>query len=346
LAAKRWDNQGLRQKKVGKQTYLFSRPLPVLSSASVMGRKEGMGPLGSYFDEIINDPLYGEKSWELGESKMVRRAMDLALAKINLAYSGLDLMFGGDLLNQIIAANLAARHVPVPFFGLFGACSTFSEALGLAGIALDGGFASKVLVSASSHYQTAERQFRYPTELGVQRKPTAHWTVTGAAATIIGESGSGAALTGITVGQVIDMGVKDINDMGSAMAPAAVDTIERHFQDTGRQPDYYDVIATGDLGSLGKGLAQDMLAEAGYDIKSNYTDCGILIYDPEQDTHAGGSGCACSAAVFSSYFFPRLVHGELKRMLLVSTGALLSPTSYQQGESIPAIAHAVSIEKL
>jgi stage V sporulation protein AD len=336
----------LNPKKVGKQTYLFSRPLPILSSAAVVGKKEGDGPLGNYFDEIVLDPLYGERSWELGESKMVRRAMDLALAQINLAYGDLDIMFGGDLLNQIIAANFAARHVPVPFFGLFGACSTFSEALALAGIALDGDFVSQVLVTASSHYQTAERQFRYPTELGVQRKPTAHWTVTGAVATIVGSSGSGVALTGITVGQVIDMGIKDVNDMGSAMAPAAVDTIQQHLQDTGRQPSYYDVIATGDLGSLGKGLAQDMLAEAGYDVENNYTDCGVLIFNPDQDTHAGGSGCACSAAVFSGYFYPRLMNGNLQRMLLVSTGALLSPTSYQQGESIPAIAHAVAIEKV
>lgn len=320
--------------------------MPVLSAAAVVGEKEGKGPLGAFFDEVITDPLYGEKSWELGESKMVRRAMDLVLAKIDLAYGDLDFFFGGDLLNQIIAANFAARHVPVPFFGLFGACSTFSEALALAGIALDGGFASRVLVTASSHYRTAERQFRYPTELGVQRKPTAHWTVTGAAAAVVGNSGSGVTLTGITVGQVIDMGVKDVNDMGSAMAPAAVHTIQQHFQDTGRQPQYYDVIATGDLGNLGKSLAQDMLAEMGHDVSKNYTDCGVLLFSAEQDTHAGGSGCACSAAVFASYFFPRLMNGEFQRMLLVSTGALLSPTSYQQGESIPAIAHAVVIEKV
>ena len=258
----------------------------------------------------------------------------MALTKAKLTFADLDLMFGGDLLNQLIAVNLAARHVPVPFFGLFGACSTFAEALGLAGIALDGGFAAKVLVSASSHYQTAERQFRYPTELGIQRKQTAHRTVTGAAAAIIGTSGGGPALTGITVGKVIDAGVKDINDMGAAMAPAAVDTIERHFSDTGRKSDYYDLIVTGDLGSIGKSLAQDMLAEAGYEIKNNYADCGVLIYAPEQDMHAGGSGCACSATVFSGYFYSQLITAELQRILLVSTGALLSPTSFQQGETI------------
>ncbi|MGI6128811.1 MAG: stage V sporulation protein AD [bacterium] len=336
----------MSQKKVGRQTYFFSRPLPIIGTAAVVGNKEGEGPLGTYFDEIIADPLYGEKSWELGESKMVSRAMNLALAKANAAYSNIDFMFGGDLLNQIVATNFAARHIPVPFFGLFGACSTFSEALALAGIALDGDFVSQVMVTASSHYQTAERQFRYPTELGVQRKPTAHWTVTGAAATIIGSSGSGVALTGITVGQVIDMGAKDVNDLGSAMAPAAVDTIRQHFEDTGRQPNYYDVIATGDLGSFGKSLVSDILAEKGYDIDNNYMDCGVLIFDPDQDAHVGGSGCGCSAVVFANYFYPQLAQGIYQRMLFVSTGALLSPTSYQQGESIPSIAHAVVIEKV
>lgn len=336
----------MKEKKVGKQTYLFNQPLPILSTAGVVGKKEGEGPLGTYFDEVINDPLYGEKSWEMGESKMVQRAIDLALTKANTTYGNLDFMFGGDLLNQIIAASFAARQVPIPFFGLFGACSTFSEALALAGIALDGDFASQVLVTASSHYQTAERQFRYPTELGVQRKPTAHWTVTGAAAVIIGKGTSGVVLTGITVGQVIDMGIKDVNDMGSAMAPAAIDTIRQHFEDTGRGPEYYDVIITGDLGSFGKSLTANILAEAGYDIDKNYTDCGVLIFNPEQDTHVGGSGCACSAVVFANYFYPQLVQGVYKRILLVSTGALLSPTSYQQGESIPAIAHAVVIETL
>ena len=335
----------MKQKKVGKQTYVFSRPLTILGLATVVGKKEGEGPLGQHFDEIISDPLYGEKSWELGESKMVRRAMDLALMKTGLAYNNVDLLFGGDLLNQIIAANMAARQVPIPFFGLFGACSTFSEALGLAGMCIDGGFASKALISASSHYQTAERQFRYPTELGVQRKQTAHWTVTGAAAAIIGSGGCGPALTSITVGKVVDIGMKDVNNMGAAMAPAAVDTIDCHLRDYGREPNYYDVIATGDLGSIGKSLAQDMLAEKGYDTKNNYTDCGLLIYDPKQDTHAGGSGCACSATVFSGHFYLQLKRGKLNRMLLISTGALLSPTLAQQGESIPAIAHAVSIEK-
>ncbi|MDK2856089.1 MAG: stage sporulation protein [Bacillota bacterium] len=335
-----------RSKKVGQQTFMFSRPLPIIGTATVVGKKEGEGPLGEYFDQVVTDPLFGEKSWEKAESKMVRTAIQLAMQKVNLAYGDLDFMFGGDLLNQIIASNFAARDVPVPFYGLFGACSTYTEALSLAGITLDGGFAARVLVTASSHYQTAERQYRFPTELGVQRKPTAQWTVTGAAATIIGEGGSGAALTCTTVGKVVDMGIKDVNDMGSAMAPAAVATIKQHFEDTGRGPDYYDVIATGDLGSLGKALAQEMLAEAGYDLSKNYTDCGVLIFRPDQDVHSGGSGCGCSATVFSGYFYSGLLSGQYSKVLLVSTGALLSPTSYQQGESIPCIAHAVAVEKV
>lgn len=335
-----------RSKKVGQQTFTFSRPLPIISTATVVGKKEGEGPLGEYFDQVVTDPLFGEKSWERAESKMVRTAIQLAMQKANLAYGDLDFMFGGDLLNQIIASNFAARDVPVPFYGLFGACSTYTEALSLAGITLDGEFAAKVLVTASSHYQTAERQYRFPTELGVQRKLTAQWTVTGAAATIIGDSGSGAALTCTTVGKVVDMGIKDVNDMGSAMAPAAVATIKQHFEDTGRNPGYYDVIATGDLGSLGKALAQDMLVEAGYDVSKNFTDCGVLIFRPDQDVHSGGSGCACSATVFSGYFYSGLLNGQYNKILLVSTGALLSPTSYQQGESIPCIAHAVAVEKV
>jgi stage V sporulation protein AD len=333
-------------KKLGKQTYVFSRPLPILSTASVVGRKEGEGPLGEYFDEVITDPLFGEKSWEKAESKMVREAVDIALGKINASYGDLDFMFGGDLLNQLIASNFAARDLPVPFYGLFGACSTFTAALSLAGIALDGDFADKVLVTSSSHYQTAERQFRFPTELGVQRKPTAQWTVTGAGAAIIGSSGSGACLTCATVGRVVDMGITDANDMGSAMAPAATETIKQHFEDTGRTPDYYDVIATGDLGCLGKALAEEMLSELGYDMSKNYTDCGVIIFTPDQDVHAGGSGCGCSATVFAGYFYSSLLNGDYHKLLLVSTGALLSPTSTQQGESIPCIAHAVAIEKV
>ncbi|MDK2881951.1 MAG: stage sporulation protein [Bacillota bacterium] len=335
-----------RSKKVGRQTFMFSRPLPIISTGTVVGKKEGEGPLGEYFDQVVTDPLFGEKSWEKAESKMVRTAIQLAMQKSNLAYGDLDFMFGGDLLNQIIASNFAARDVPVPFYGLFGACSTYTEALSLAGITLDGGFAARVLVTASSHYQTAERQYRFPAELGVQRKPTAQWTVTGAAATIVGEGGSGPALTCTTVGKVVDMGIKDINDMGSAMAPAAVATIKQHFEDTGRGPDYYDVIATGDLGSLGKVLAQEMLAEAGYDLSKNFTDCGVLIFRPDQDVHSGGSGCGCSATVFAGYFYRGLLSGQYGKVLLVSTGALLSPTSYQQGESIPCIAHAVAVERV
>jgi stage V sporulation protein AD len=336
----------LNGKKVGRSTVLYSNPPSIIATASIVGKKEGEGPLGNYFDQVIQDPLYGESSWEKAESKLLLESVQLVLQKSSYTFDQIDFMFSGDLLNQITASNFAAREIPVPFYGLFGACSTFAEGLGLAGMVVDGGFARRVIVGSSSHYQAVERQFRYPLELGVQRPPTAQRTVTGAAAVILDQNGKGPYLTAATVGKVVDMGINDPMDMGTAMAPAAVHTIMQHFQDTGRGPDYYDLIATGDLASVGKTLAQEMLAKEGYDLSGRYTDCGVIIYNPDPDTQAGGSGCGCSAAVFSAYFYPLLEEGQqFQRVLLVCTGALLSPTTYQQGETIPAIAHAVAIEK-
>lgn len=333
------------EKRRGRNTIVFANPLSIVATATIVGKKEGQGPLGKYFDQVIQDPFFGEATWEKAESKMLLESVQKALQKSRYTFDQIHFMFSGDLLNQIVASNFAAREIPVPFCGLFGACSTFTEGLSLAGMAIDGGFAQRVLVGASSHYHTAERQYRYPTELGVQRPPTAQRTVTGAAAVILERGGDGPYLTAATIGRVIDMGINDPMDMGSAMAPAAVNTIVQHFQDTGRSPEYYDLIITGDLASVGKGLAEDLLAKEGYQVSDRYTDSGVLIYKPDSDTQAGGSGCGCSAVVFCSYLISLIREGQYKRILLVSTGALMSPTTYQQGESIPSIAHAVAIER-
>lgn len=334
----------MRGKKVGRSTVIFVNPLSIIAAEAAVGGKEGQGPLGDYFNLVIQDPLYGESSWEKAESKMLVEVVKRVLQKSGHTFDKIDFMFSGDLLNQITASNFAAREIPVPFCGLFGACSTFCEGLLLGGITIEGGFAERVLVGASSHYHTAERQFRFPTELGVQKPPTAQRTVTGAAAVILEEGGNGPYITAATMGQVIDMGISDPMDMGSAMAPAAVETIVQHFKDTGRGPKDYDCIITGDLASIGKGLAEELLAKEGYEISDRYTDCGTMIYNPDIDSQAGGSGCGCAATVFSAYFLPLLIKGKYKRILLVSTGALLSTTTYQQGETIPSIAHAVAIE--
>ena len=253
-------------------------------------------------------------------------------------------MFAGDLLNQCISSSFGLRELNIPFFGVFGACSTFVESLILSAICVEG-FANNVLCATSSHFCSAEKQFRFPLELGNQRPPTSQWTVTGAGSAIISKNGSGPFITHVTPGKIIDMGIKDGNNMGSAMAPSFCDTLVTHFSDTGRTPDYYDVIISGDLGHIGKDIAIDLLMANGYDIKNNYDDCGVLIFDKEnQDTHSGGSGCACCGSVFSGYFFKKLRERKLNKILLIATGALMNSTSSQQGESIPGIAHAISIE--
>lgn len=330
-------------KKLGRQTIAFANPPVILGEASVVGPKEGQGPLGNNFDKIMPDTLFGEQTWEKAERKMLKESCLMVLKNTNLQPQDMDFMMAGDLLNQIISANFTARDLAIPFIGLYGACSTMFEGLALGSMLIDGGFANHVLASASSHYDTAERQYRFPTEMGVQRPMTAQWTVTGAGSVVLGE-GLGPAVTHVTIGKVIDLGIKDPNDMGSAMAPAAADTIIQHFKDTGRAPADYDLIFTGDLASVGRALTEQLVKQAGYDLSKNYTDCGILIFDPTQDTHAGGSGCGCSAVVLAGYLLKEMRAGKLKRILGVGTGALLSTTSSQQGESIPGIAHAVVID--
>ncbi len=331
-------------KKIGKQTVQFANPPVLLGTAAVVGPKEGRGPLGNSFDHVWEDTLSGEKTWEKAERKMLMEVCERVLKKLRMKPDMIDYMMAGDLLNQIISANFTARALGIPFIGLYGACSTMFEGLALGSMLVDGGFANHVLTAASSHYDTAERQFRFPTELGTQRLPSAQWTVTGAGSALLSGQGTGPLITHATMGKVTDLGIKDVNDMGSAMAPAAADTMIQHFKDTGRTPKDYDLIITGDLAAIGRSLTEQLVKQAGYDISNNYTDCGVLIYDPAQDTHAGGSGCGCSAVVLGGYLIKELLAGKIKRVLGIGTGALMSPVSTLQGESIPGIGHAVVID--
>lgn len=331
--------------KLGKQTIKFDNPPTILETASIVGPKEAQGPLAEYFDTILEDEFWGEKTWEKAESKIVKHAVELAINKSGLPVESIDYCFAGDLLNQCISSSFGLRELNVPYFGIFGACSTFAEGMILSSILADAGAANNVVFAASSHFCSAEKQFRFPLELGNQRPPSSQWTVTGSGAVVISRSGSGPYVTCVTPGKIVDRGIKDANNMGAAMAPAAVDTLLAHFKDTGRNPSYYDAIITGDLGYIGKEIVTEMMQTYGYNIKSNYNDCGVLIFDKEkQDTHSGGSGCACSATVFSGYLFKMLKDKKYKKILLIATGALTNSTSAQQGESIPGIAHAAAIE--
>ena len=331
-------------KKIGKQTIQFDAPPTILECASIVGPKEAQGPLSKYFDQTLDDEFWGEKTWEKAESKIIKETVNTVISKSGVAANEIDCMFAGDLLNQCISSSFGLRELSIPLFGVFGACSTFVESMCLGAIAIEG-FANNVLCATSSHFCSAEKQFRFPLELGNQRPPTSQWTVTGSGAAILSKDGQGPYITHITPGKIVDMGIKDANNMGSAMAPAALDTLVCHFKDTGRAPSYYDAIITGDLGHIGKEILTELALDKGYNIKSNYNDCGVMIFDKEnQDTHSGGSGCGCCASVFSGYFFKQLKDKKIKRLLLIATGALTNSTSSQQGESIPGIAHAVSIE--
>lgn len=332
-------------KKIGSQSWQLHNPPVIVASASIVGEMEGKGPFGRSFDYVLEDNYFGEKSWEKAESKMLREAVKLSLRKSGLEPGDIDFMLAGDLLNQIVAANFAARELTIPFLGLYGACSTMTEALAIGAMLIDGGFAARVVAASSSHHETAERQYRFPTELGVQRPPWSQWTVTGAGCIVLAREGSGPVITHLTLGKVMDLGATDANDMGSAMAPAAADTLISHFKDTGRQPADYDLMITGDLGKVGLSITRDLLQKEGFAIGDNLDDCGALIYYPEQDAHAGGSGCGCSAVMLCGPLLQRLADGNYRRILLVGTGALLSPLTVFQGETIPAIAHLVVIER-
>lgn len=341
----------MMERKAGRQSIRFLAPAAIVGQMAIGGRVEREGPLGDRFDTIIPESYYGEASWEKAETKILKEALTHAIGRAGLQEADIDLCFSSDLLNQCTASSFAARSCDIPHFGLCAACASFSAGLLMAGMALDAGFARRSVVGVSSHHDSAERQYRFPTELGIQRPPTAQWTVTGAAACVLAGStqiaGAGALpkVTCGTVGRVIDMGIKDPYDMGSAMAPAAIDTLLSHFEELGKKPEDYDWILTGDLGRVGREIVAEQLARRGLDLGERYSDCGVLIYDPaRQDVHAGGSGLACGATVFCGHVLKAFQAGHVRRVLFAGTGALHSPTTYKQRESIPAVCHAVSIE--
>lgn len=330
----------------GHQSWVFENRPVIKSTATVVGPDEGAGPLQNDFDVVHSDLRLEQESWEKAEKKMMEEAAQLAIKKAELQSGDVQFYLGGDLLNQIISSSFAARTLAIPYIGIFGACSTSMEGLALGAMIVNSGGAKHVLCGTCSHNCTVEKQFRYPTEYGAQKPPTAQSTATGAGVCILGKHGEGPVVTSATIGRVIDMGITDPYNMGAAMAPAAVDTIQAHCRDLKREPGYYDLIVTGDLAAVGYDIATDLFHKHKFPInQTQYMDCGLLLYDREkQGMQAGASGCGCSAVVTYGTLMKKLRNGELNRILVVATGALLSPLSFQQGESIPCIAHAVAIE--
>lgn len=337
----------MKKQFIGKQSIYFSEPVSILEHCSIVGKKEGEGPLADYFDLICEDPMFGTASWESAESTMQKETAQMLLVKSGITKEQIRIIFSGDLLAQTIASSFGIMDLEIPSFGLYGACSTMGEALALGAMSVAGGYADYVISITSSHFGSAEKEFRFPLEYGNQRPLSATWTVTGCGACLLAGSGGKAAITGVTVGKIIDFGLKDSLNMGGCMAPAACDTIYQNLMDFNRMPEDYDKIFTGDLGSVGKTILLDLMKEKGFDISAQHEDCGLLIYDSKtQDTHAGGSGCGCSASVFSSWILPKVMSGELQRILFVPTGALLSKVSFNEGQSVPGIAQAVVVEHI
>lgn len=331
----------------GKQSVIFQNTPFIKSYASIAGKKEAEGPLGRYFDQTEPDEYFGQKSFEAGESELLKRTVNLAFSKCGKVPSDADVLFSGDLLNQCVSSIYAIRDMNVPYIGIYGACSTMAEGLMLSALSIASGFANLSANATSSHFCCAERQFRFPLEYGSQRPPTAQWTSTASGCIVLSNEKTELRITSATVGKIVDKDIKDAANMGSAMAPAFADTVKTHLSDLALTPDYYDLIISGDLGTLGSALSDELLIRDGIDIRDNHFDCGCAIYDPEkQDVHAGGSGCGCSASVLCAYLLPKLKSGELKRILFCATGALMSPELSKQGESIPGISHAVSIERV
>ena len=337
----------MSSKRLGRQTIRLGSPVSVVSYANIGGKQEAQGPLAGYFDELNQDAYFGQKSWEKGESAMQQFALRRAMEKGGLAPEDLDYVLAGDLLNQCIGTSFGLRDFKIPFYGLYGACSTMGESLSLAALLIDGGFARLAAAVTSSHFCTAERQYRMPVPYGSQRTPTAQWTATAAGCCILSNEGRGPAVTHAAIGRIVDRGITDANNMGAAMAPAAYDTLRALFSDTRTSPADYDLIVTGDLGRLGHEVVADLFARDGVDMTKNYKDCGLLLYDLErQDMHMGGSGCGCSAAVLNGYLLRGMREGKWNRIVFAPTGALLSPTSTMQGESIPGVCHAVILENI
>lgn len=329
--------------KIGKQSMKFER-VYIKGTGNVGGVKEGKSPLKDYFDVLLDDDYYGEKSWEKAESKMLKVAIETALKKSDLKTEDVDVAFSGDLLNQCVGSHYAMRDIKVPFLGLYGACSTMAESMLVGAVTIDGGFAKNVTCSTSSHFCSAEKQFRFPLDYGGQRPPSSQWTVTGAGCAVLTSEKNKIKVTTATVGKIMDLGISDLNNMGAAMAPAAYDTIKRHLEDLGVDADYYDRIYTGDLGIIGSDILLDMLNKSGIDIYKIHRDCGKLIYDTKtEDVHSGGSGCGCIASVFTGKIYNDLLCGKVKRILVVGTGALMNSAIVGQGETIPVIAHGVGI---
>ncbi len=330
--------------KKGKQSFILAQPPVITAWASVAGKKESEGPLATYFDITKKDTFFGQKSWELAEKRMQQHALQTLAQKANILQKDFGLVFSGDLLNQCVSSSLTLRNSGIPHLGLYGACSTMAEGLLLASMCVGGGFSDKVVAMTSSHFASSERQYRFPLGYGGQRTPTAQWTVTGAGAALVCREGKGPKITGCTIGTIADLGIKDANNMGAAMAPAAFDTICNHFADMHTGPEDYDLIVTGDLGQLGKEILLTMAQREGISLGGKLTDCGTLIFEnTAQDVHSGGSGCGCSAITLCGYLLEKLKKGKLKKILFCGTGALLSPTSNQQGLTIPGVCHAVVI---
>ena len=328
----------------GLQTIRFDKRPHIVAGYGIVGPKEGQGPLAAYFDEVAEDDLFDQKSYEKAECKMHLLAIERAIERAGVEEKDVCALLSGDLLNQIISSSFSARELDIPFLGLYNACSTFGEALILGSILIDSGAMNRVACSTSSHFSTAERQYRYPLELGTQMTPTAQWTVTGSGCSVLAAEGDGPVIAAATVGKVVDYDITDANNMGAAMAPAAAYTIATHLKEMERPADYYDNVVTGDLGIFGSQMLHELLLSEGIDIAHVHCDCGKMIFDEKQKVHMGGSGAGCSSSVFNTYFLQKLRTGELHRILFVPTGALLSKVSSLQGESIPGIAHAVDIE--
>ncbi len=329
-----------------KRTLIFASKPAIAGRASVVGPKEGQGPLGDRFDVVLEEDLLGMASWELAEAEMTRRACEMAREKAGIAAGAVGVQLGGDLLNQLMSSGIAARDTGSPFLGLYGACSTMAEGLLIAGALVDGGYFENAIACASSHFSTAERQYRFPLELGTQRPPSAQRTATAAGAAVVRREKGKIRLIGGTVGKVIDYEITDANHMGAAMAPAVADTICAHFADTAQRSDAYNLIVTGDLGIYGRKILLELLRQRGMEIREEQLmDCGASLFAPEQDCHAGGSGCGCIASVLTAEIMRRIESGELKRVLAVGSGAMTSTTSAQQGLTIPSIAHAVALER-
>lgn len=331
-------------KKIGSQTIEFPSKPCVVGYYTVAGIKEGNGNFKDYFDEILEDDNFGEKTFEKAERKILEHTIKKAASKAKLKTEDVDLLIGGDLLNQIISSSFSARELNMTFLGLYGACSTMAESIAVGACLIDGDFFKNIACSTGSHFASAERQYRFPLELGNQRPPFSQWTVTGAGCTMLSDKGSDIKVVSSTFGKVTDYGITDVNNMGAAMAPAAMTSFVAHFKDKKTKPDDYDLILTGDLGKLGSEIFIDLMEHAGYKVGSNYNDCGHMFFNNSQSTYQGASGSGCSAMILNSYVFKKMKKGEYKRVLFGATGALLSSTSSQQGDSVPGICHIVEFE--